>query len=100
MEIIQKKKDYKKGWQDGVEFGYNKAKEDARLKLKEYLLQEREIYWCKGFECGRKKQSEKLAEATKIIKELLDTQNRLDPYRDMFKDRVFKAEKFLKEVEK
>ena len=24
-------------------------------ELKEYLLQEREIYWCKGFECGRKK---------------------------------------------
>ena len=62
-------------------------------ELREKLLQEREIYWCKGFECAKKKQSEKLAEATKIIKKLLDTQNLLDSYKDMFK-----AEEFLKEV--
>lgn len=41
---------------------------------------------------------EQLTEATKIIKELLDTQYQLDPYRDIFKDRIIKAEKFLQEI--
>lgn len=40
-----------------------------------------------------------LLKAKEIIKELLDTQNRLDPYRDIFKDRILKAEQFLKECE-
>lgn len=42
----------------------------------------------------------KIAEATKIIKDLLDTQYRLDPYRDIFKDRIAAAEQFISEVEK
>lgn len=41
----------------------------------------------------------KIAEAKKIIKDLLDTQYRLDPYRDMFKDRIAAAEQFISEVE-
>ena len=40
-----------------------------------------------------------LCKAKEIIKELLDTQSRLDPYRDIFKDRILKAEQFLKETE-
>ncbi len=41
-----------------------------------------------------------LIEATEIIKELLDTQSCLDPYRDIYKDRIIKAEKFLQEMDK
>lgn len=41
----------------------------------------------------------KIAEAKKIIKDLLDTQYRLDPYRDIFKDRIAAAEQFISEVE-
>lgn len=45
--------------------------------------------------------ADQLTKAKEIIKELLDTQNRLDPYRDIFKDRILKAEQFLNsEVEK
>lgn len=40
------------------------------------------------------------AKAKEIIKELLDTQRQLDPYRNIFKDRILKAEQFLSEVEK
>lgn len=36
------------------------------------------------------------SEAKEIIEELLDTQSCLDPYKDIFKDRVLKAEQFLK----
>jgi len=32
-----KKKDYKKGWQDGAEFGYNKAKEYAKTIIQDLL---------------------------------------------------------------
>lgn len=39
-----------------------------------------------------------LDKAKEIIKELLDTQSRLDPYRNVFKDRILKAEQFLKGV--
>lgn len=39
-----------------------------------------------------------LNKAKEIIEELLDTQSCLDPYKDIFKDRVLKAEQFLKEV--
>ena len=38
-----------------------------------------------------------LIKAKEIIKELLDTQSQLDPYRDIFKDRILKAEQFLSE---
>ncbi len=43
--------------------------------------------------------SDQLDKAKKIIKDLLDTQYRLDPYRDIFKDRITAAEQFLSEVE-
>ena len=43
---------------------------------------------------------DQLTKAKEIIKELLDTQYQLDPYRDVFKTRVLKAEQFLKEIEK
>lgn len=39
-------------------------------------------------------------EAKEIIKELIDTQYRIDPYLDIFKERIKKAEQFLNEVEK
>ena len=42
----------------------------------------------------------KLTKAKEIIKELLDTQSRLDPYGDIFKDRILKAEQFISEVKK
>lgn len=45
------------------------------------------------------KDVQNITRAKEIIKELLDTQNRLDPYRDLFKDRILKAEQFLKECE-
>lgn len=44
--------------------------------------------------------SDQLDKAKKIIKDLLDTQYRLDPYRDIFKDRIAAAEQFISEVEK
>ena len=50
------------------------------------------------FQLKRKK--EQLTKAKEIIKVLLDTQSQLDPYRDIFKDRILKAEQFLSEVEK
>lgn len=43
---------------------------------------------------------DQLTEAKEIIEELLDTQSCLDPYKDIFKDRVLKAEQFLKDLEK
>jgi len=43
--------------------------------------------------------SDNLTKAKEIIKGLLDTQRRLDPYRDIFKDRILKAEQFLKDSE-
>lgn len=44
--------------------------------------------------------SDQLTKAKEIIKELLDTQSQLDPYRNVFKERILKAEQFLREVEK
>ena len=41
--------------------------------------------------------AKQLTKAKEIIKELLDTQSQLDPYRDIFKDRILKAEQFLQE---
>lgn len=55
-----------------------------------------EDVWQDGAEFGYKKGRN---EAKEIIKELLATQSRLDPYRDIFKDRILKAEQFLKETE-
>ena len=49
---------------------------------------------------ANEKYVEQLIKAKEIIRELLDTQSRLDPYRDLFKARVLKAEQFLNEVEK
>lgn len=52
--------------------------------------------------CGMcySKDKDLLTKATEIIKELLDTQYQLDPYRDVFKTRVLKAEQFLEEIGK
>ena len=49
-------------------------------------------------EKASKLRKRQLATAKEIIKELLDTQSQLDPYRDIFKDRILKAEQFLEEV--
>ena len=68
-------------------------------ELKEKLLQEREIYWSKGFECARKKQSEQLAEAKEYIKLLL--MNCVHVYENTGKtiaEVQAEAEQFLKEV--
>lgn len=46
---------------------------------------------------GMEQSIDQLTKAREIIKELLDTQSRLDPYRNIFKDRILKAEQFLKE---
>ena len=44
-------------------------------------------------------QKDQLTTAKEIIKKLLDTQYCLDPYRDIFKERVAEAEQFLSEVD-
>ena len=45
---------------------------------------------------GKKKfEIEQLTEAKEIIKDLLDTQYQLDPYLDVFKARIKRAEDFL-----
>jgi len=68
-----------------------------RDNLKE-LIQDEDVFdaFKDGAEFGYNKGKN---EAKEIIKELLDTQSRLDPYRDIFKDRILKAEQFLKETE-
>ena len=59
--------------------------------------------WHRIYECAKESAefgyNKGRNEAKEIIKELLDTQSRLDPYRDIFKDRILKAEQFLKETE-
>ena len=73
-------------------------KENAELKKENEELPT--IVFQQGAEWYKKKADIKLIKAKEIIKELLDTQSRLDPYRDIFKDRILKAEQFLKEIEK
>ncbi len=65
-------------------------------------LQEGKKLFIQAFIAGLKtnKQNNQLTKAIEIIKELLDTQYQLDPYRDIFKTRVLKAEQFLQEVER
>ena len=73
-------------------------KENAELKLKLEAL-EGQTPW-KDIK-GKSEAIGKLTKAKEIIKDLLDTQYRLDPYRDIFKDRIAEAEAFLNsEVEK
>lgn len=50
-----------------------------------------------GFKRGQNK-IEQLTEAKKIIKDLLDTQYRLDPYLEVFKARIKRAEDFISGV--
>ena len=57
------------------------------------------VAYMQGAESQKKKAEKQLIEAKEIIKELLDTQSQLDPYRDIFKARILKAEQFLQEVE-
>ena len=47
-----------------------------------------------------RRNKKRITRAKEIIKELLDTQSCLDPYGDIFKARILKAEQFLREVEK
>ena len=68
-------------------------KENAELELK-YLQATDE-----GTSFAHLKSLEaQLAQAIEIIKELLDTQSQLDPYRDIFKNRILKAEQFLQDI--
>lgn len=77
------------------------------MKKENAVLKQRNIKDCKDFNRAIEKIGEhlnqkqnQLTEAIEIIKELLDTQSKLDPYRDIFKDRILKAEQFLSGVEK
>jgi hypothetical protein len=72
-------------------------KENAELKESVDFWEER--YWILNdvYKEVVKENNDKLTKAKEIIKELLDTQTRLDPYRDIFKARILKAEKFLNE---
>lgn len=59
----------------------------------------REIMEILNIPCYRHgKVTSKLTQAKEIIKELLDTQSRLDPYRNIFKGRILKAEQFLQGI--
>lgn len=79
--------DYIQGYLDGAE---------PREKRIEELEKEMEEL---RSGCGMcySKDKDMLVKAKEIIKELLDTQYQLDPYLDIFKDRILKAEQFLKE---
>lgn len=93
---------------DGYIAGAEPREEKIAILEKENAeLKEQNIKDCENFNktvSETKKQWNKehyqLAKAKEIIKELLDTQSQLDPYRDIFKDRILKAEQFLNEVEK
>lgn len=75
------------------EVGKREGGTDYAKKVSDVTIQQA---FLDGLRLGR--QDEHLTKAKKIIQELLDTQNRLDPYRDIFKDRIVKAEQFLNEV--
>lgn len=51
-----------------------------------------------GFKRGQNKIIEQLTEAKEIIKDLLDTQYLLDPYLEVFKARIKRAEDFISGV--
>ena len=53
-----------------IEATYKVVEENAELKEK--LLQEREIYWGKGFECAKEKYEEQLIYVKTIIQDLLN----------------------------
>ena len=73
-------------------------KENAELKkVKQVKIEVTRDY--KKLAKDLQEQGNQLTKAKEIIKELLDTQSHLDPYRDIFKDRILKAEQFLKETE-
>lgn len=74
-------------------------KENRELKTK--LLQEREIYWCKGFDSSK----DKLTKAKELLKGIVDTPmyNQMggEAYEnEEYKELLAEAEKFLKESEK
>lgn len=82
---------YLQATDEGTSFAHLKSLERENAELKDdnkvmadnYSKMEQKFY-------------NNLSKATEIIKELLDTQSCLDPYRDIFKDRILKAEQFLK----
>lgn len=76
------------------QFLESKEKENAGLKARLNAINS----LTPELEKASKLKERQLAAAKEIIKELLDTQSRLDPYRDIFKDRILKAEQFLEEV--
>ena len=65
-------------------------KENAELKVENAFCEKS----CEGADQMRKD----LKMAKEIIQKLLDTQYRLDPYRDIFKDRIAEAKQFISEV--
>lgn len=69
-----------------------------RLKKENAELRKQVSAMSKALVLNVSEADEKLNRAKEIIKELLDTQSQLDPYRDIFKARILKAEEFLKEV--
>lgn len=77
------------------------AEEKAKKRVNGFKCQENcEKSYVMGVLDFAEPRERKIAEAKKIIKDLLDTQYRLDPYRDIFKDRIAAAEQFISEVEK
>lgn len=69
-----------------------------RLKKENAELRKQISAMSKALVLNVSEADEKLNRAKEIIKELLDTQSQLDPYRDIFKARILKAEEFLKKV--
>lgn len=105
---LEKKYSYSnKAWNELVEEwkkDYNELKKKNDALKKRVCKQSDELYNRFAETEFHKENNERhykqLIEAKEIIKELLDTQSQLDPYRNIFKDRILKAEKFLSEVEK
>lgn len=75
-------------------------KYNERLKQDGITVEYKNETYIDGYLDSAEPREHKIAEAKKIIKDLLDTQYRLDPYRDIFKDRIAAAEQFISEVEK
>ena len=74
-------------------------KYNERLKQNGIAVEYKNETYIDGYLDSAEPRERKIAEAKKIIKDLLDTQYRLDPYRDIFKDRIAAAEQFISEVE-
>ena len=74
-------------------------KENAELKVENAVLKVENAFCEKACE-GAEQMYKDLKKAKEIIQKLLDTQYQLDPYRDIFKDRIVEAEQFINEVKK